>query len=385
MHNEFEITAPLNVRGSGSSFRVMDQAGNRAGKQIPPFTSINLPSADTPLLPGAHRSNFDLNIPKTCKIMPMKRILFSVIIILFSVASKGQNTANLRMNLEKNRVYRFRSSSEQTITQTINGVQQTTESKVAYVMSMKMIDSNQDFMVAEVHFDTLINHTNTMGKAVSVSSVNEGDIRSSESADVLSCIMNRLSKNALYVKIDYTGKPVEVVNAAILPRLVLNDTANITIQGPAGQEVKKQLAETVSETNLKTMVEMFTHYLPGREVSKGEQWTITNQLTSGGMMLDIVTTYRLDRLDGDKAWISSESAIKASDNAAPIESGGATVTYGDLKGISRADMVIDAFTGLRIEETGKTSISGTLGISAAGFSMQMPMEIKGENKVIVLQ
>jgi hypothetical protein len=48
-------------------------------------------------------------------------------------------------------------------------------------------------------------------------------------------------------------------------------------------------------------------------------------------------------------------------------------------------MVIDAFTGLRIEETGKTSISGTLGISAAGFSMQMPMEIKGENKVIVLQ
>lgn len=102
-------------------------------------------------------------------------------------------------------------------------------------------------------------------------------------------------------------------------------------------------------------------------------------------MLDIVTTYRLDRLDGDKAGIIAESAIKASDNAAPIESGGATVTYGDLKGMSRADMVIDARTGLRIEENGKTSITGTLGISAAGFSMQMPMDIKGETKVIVVQ
>ncbi len=315
----------------------------------------------------------------------MKRIIYSVIIILFSVALNAQGTANLRMNPEKNRVYRFRSSSEQTVTQTINGVQQTTESRVIYAMSMKMIDANQDFMVAEVRFDTLLTHTNTMGKVVSVSSANEGDIRSSESADVLSCIMNRLSKNSLYVKIDYAGKPLEIVNAAILPQLVLRDTASITLQGAVAQAVKKQAAETVSETNLKTMVAMFTHYLPGREVTKGEKWTITNQLISGGMMLDIVTTYRLDRLDGDKAGIIAESAIKASDNAAPIESGGATVTYGDLKGMSRADMVIDARTGLRIEENGKTSITGTLGISAAGFSMQMPMDIKGETKVIVVQ
>ncbi|MGE5347649.1 MAG: DUF6263 family protein [Actinomycetota bacterium] len=315
----------------------------------------------------------------------MKRIIYSVIIILFSVALNAQGTANLRMNPEKNRVYRFRSSSEQTVTQTINGVQQTTESRVIYAMSMKMIDANQDFMVAEVRFDTLLTHTNTMGKVVSVSSANEGDIRSSESADVLSCIMNRLSKNSLYVKIDYAGKPLEIVNAAILPQLVLRDTASITLQGAVAQAVKKQAAETVSETNLKTMVAMFTHYLPGRKVTKGEKWTITNQLISGGMMLDIVTTYRLDRLDGDKAGIIAESAIKASDNAAPIESGGATVTYGDLKGMSRADMVIDARTGLRIEENGKTSITGTLGISAAGFSMQMPMDIKGETKVIVVQ
>jgi hypothetical protein len=61
------------------------------------------------------------------------------------------------------------------------------------------------------------------------------------------------------------------------------------------------------------MIAMFTHYLPGREVSKGEEWTILNQLTSGGMMLDIETTYRLDRLEGDRAVITAEAAIKASD------------------------------------------------------------------------
>ena len=315
----------------------------------------------------------------------MKKLLFPVIIILFSVALNAQEKTGLRMNLEKNKVYRFRSASEQTVTQTINGVQQTTESKVTYIMSLKMLDATPEFMVTEVRFDTLLTNTNTMGKVVTVSSAVEGDITSSESADVLSCVMNRLSKNALYVKIDYTGKPVEIVNARLLPQIVLKDTAGITLQGPTGQAVKRQAAETVSENNLKAMIAMFTHYLPGKEVSKGEEWTIVQQMTSGGMMLDIATTYRFDGLDGDRAGITAVSAIKASDNAVPIESGGATVTYTDLKGMSKANMVIDALTGLRIEETGKTHISGTLGISAPGFSMQMPMDINGETKIGIIQ
>ena len=315
----------------------------------------------------------------------MKKLLFPVIIIIFSVALNAQEKTGLRMNLEKNKVYRFSSTAEQTVTQTINGVQQTTESKVTYIMSLKMLDATPEFMVTEVRFDTLLTNTNTMGKVVTVSSAVEGDITSSESADVLSCVMNRLSKNALYVKIDYTGKPVEIVNARLLPQIVLKDTAGITLQGPTGQAVKRQAAETVSENNLKAMIAMFTHYLPGKEVSKGEEWTIVQQMTSGGMMLDIATTYRFDGLDGDHAGITAVSAIKASDNAVPIESGGATVTYTDLKGMSKANMVIDALTGLRIEETGKTHISGTLGISAPGFSMQMPMDINGETKIGIKQ
>ena len=315
----------------------------------------------------------------------MKKIVLSLIIILLTVASHAQGTVNLRLNLEKNRVYRYRSASEQTVTQTINGVQQTTESKVTYSMSVKMLDATPEFMVTEVRFDTLLTNTNTMGKVITINSVNEGDIRSSESSDVLSCIMNRLSKTALNVKIDYAGKPVEIVNAGILPQMILKDTADITLQGPTGQAVKKQAAESVSSGNLKSMIAQFTHFLPGREVSKGDEWTITQQLTSGGMMLDIVTNYRFDSLEGEMAAITAESSVKASDNAVPIESGGATVTYGDIKGMSRANMVVDARTGLRISENGKTHISGNLGISAAGFSMQMPMDINGETKIIAIQ
>ena len=315
----------------------------------------------------------------------MKKILLSFTTILFCLSLVAQNTANLKLNLEKNKVHRFKSVSEQVITQTINGVQQTTESKVNYTLSLKMIDATSDFIITEVHFDTLITNTNAMGKVTTMSSVVEGDIKSAKTDDVISSIMNRLSKNALYVKMDFTGKPFEIVNLNMLSGLIMKDTSSITLTGQMATAVKKEITNMTSENSLKTMINMFTWFLPGKEVSAGDTWTITQQMNSGGMMLDIITTYHLDGLNGNNANITVESDIKAAENAVPIEAGGAKVTYNDLKGLSKSNMVIDIRTGLIVEDKAKTHIAGNLGISGPGFSMQMPMDINGESKVIALQ
>ena len=315
----------------------------------------------------------------------MKKIMLSFTVLTFCAAILAQNPANLKMNLEKNKVYRLKSVTEQTITQTINGVQQTTESKVNYTMSLKMIDATADYMITEVRFDTLITHTNAMGKTDSFSSVSAGDIKSAETADVLSYIMNRLSKNALYVKMDFAGRPFEIVNLKMLSDLVLKDTSSITLTGPTAAAVKKQIISSVSDSDLKTMIGMFTWQLPGKQVSVGDSWNITQQLNSGGMLLDIITTYHLYGTEGDFAKVTVESNIRTAANARPIESGGATVTYDDIKGLSKSTLVIDMRTGLKVEDNGKTHVTGNLGISAPGFSMQMPMDINGTSKVIALQ
>jgi hypothetical protein len=315
----------------------------------------------------------------------MKKTFLSIIAVIASISVVAQTTATLKMNLEKNKVYRLKSVSEQVITQTMNGVQQTTESKVNYTISLKMIDATSDFMIAEVHFDTLITNTNAMGKVTTMSSVSEGDIKSAKTDDVISSIMNRLSKNALYVKMDFTGKPFEIVNSKMLSDLILKDTSSITLTGPTAAAVKKEITNMISDNSLKTMINMFTWSLPGKQVSTGDTWKISQQMNSGGMMLDIITTYHLDGLNGNNANITVESDIKAAENAAPIESGGAKVTYNDLKGLSKSNMVIDIRTGLLVEDKAKSHIAGNLGISAPGFSMQMPMDINGESKVISLQ
>jgi hypothetical protein len=282
-------------------------------------------------------------------------------------------------------VYRLKSVSEQTITQTVNGNQQTVDSRVNYTLSMKMIDVTPDFMITEIHFDTLVTNTNSMGKTVSFTSTLEGNIKSSETGDIMSCIMNRLSKSALFVKMDFTGRPIEIVNAKMLSDLVLKDTSSITLTGPMAAAVKMQVANTISDDNLKTMIGMFTWCLPAKQVSSGDDWNVTQQMNSGGMTLDIITAYHLDGISGNYANITAESNIKASENAVPIKSGGASITYDNLQGLSKSNMVIDIRTGLIVEDKAKTHISGNLGISAPGLSMQMPMDINGESRVTALQ
>ncbi|MCX6320403.1 MAG: DUF6263 family protein [Bacteroidia bacterium] len=315
----------------------------------------------------------------------MKKILLSCVAVLFCISIMAQNSVNLKMNLEKNKVYRFSSASEQTITQTVNGNQQTIDSKTNNTVSIKMIDATADFMITEVRFDTLITNTNSMGKTVNISSVSEGNIKSTETADVMSCIMNRLSKNALYIKMDFTGKVLEIVNSKMLSDVIMKDTSSIALTGPMASAVKTQIINLISDKTLKTMVETFTYYLPGKQVSAGDNWNVTLNTNSGGMTLDIITSYHLDGVNGDAANITAESNIKAAENAAPMESGGAKITYDDIKGLSKSNMVIDIRTGLLVEDKAKTHIAGTLGVSVQGMSMQIPMDINGTSKVIALQ
>ena len=103
------------------------------------------------------------------------------------------------------------------------------------------------------------------------------------------------------------------------------------------------------------------------------------------MSLDIITDYHLNGINGSNADISAESKIKASPNAEPMNSGGAKITYDDLSGLSKSTLLIDTKTGLLIEDKGKSHITGNLGLTMPGMSMQIPMEITSTSKVSILK
>jgi hypothetical protein len=310
----------------------------------------------------------------------MKKIILSFAAVLAGISLMAQNTADLKLNLEKNKVYRFKSTSEQTISQTMNGVQQTTQVKSNSSSSLKMVDATTDFLIAEVRFDTTITNTNAMGNVVIISSAVEGNIQSAEMGEVMSCIMNRLSKNPLYVKLDYTGRVIEIVNSKMLSDVILKDTGSIS--GQTAPVIKMQVKNTINDKAFRSMVEMLSYNLPGKQVSAGDKWDITAPMNSGGMALDIITSYKLDAISGTAAKITAESNITVSPNTEPMEFSGAKITYGDLKGLGKSNLVIDTPTGLPVENKSKIHISGNMNVSAPGMNMQIPMEIDSESKVV---
>lgn len=313
----------------------------------------------------------------------MKKAILVSLLTMAGFSIMAQDAVDLRLNLEKNKAYRFRSTSVQNITQTINGVQQTSTVNTRNVSSIRVMDVKPEFLVAEIRFDTMITTTNTMGKLVTMNSANNGNIASGEMAEVMSCILNRLSKNPLYAKISYSGKVLEIVNAKMLSEIILKDTAQIT--GATASALKTQAAGNADPKTLISMVEMVTGELPGNPVKKGETWTSTNSINSGGMSLDIVTTYELGQAGESVTGVIAESDIHPSPNAVPIKASGATVDYQNLRGTGKSNIELDRQTGLTLKSSTKTHITGTLQVSAQGFNIQMPMEVDGESSTVAIQ
>ncbi|NJO70208.1 MAG: hypothetical protein HC830_13825, partial [Bacteroidetes bacterium] len=308
----------------------------------------------------------------------MKKLLLFFVATTLGISIMAQD-ADLKLKLEKNKVYRFKSVSTQNISQTINGMEQTTTSGNDAVMSLKMIDATAGLIVAEVRFDTIITNTNTMGKQVKITSASEGNIASEDAGEVMSAIMNRLSKNAIYVKLNATGEVTEIVNLALLRDIILKDTGAISPK--LAPMLKPQIKNTVTLEALKTMINAFTFNLPAKQVKKGEQWNINVPVSSGGMSLEIATNYILESIKDNVAVVKAESGIKAAANAAPLEYPGAKITYDGIQGIGKSNMSFNTSTGLIIENVTKTNITGDLNVNASGMSMQIPMKITGETFV----
>jgi hypothetical protein len=248
-----------------------------------------------------------------------------------------------------------------------------------------MMEATPTFIVTEIRIDSLSTKTNAMGNSENMSSTVEGNIASEKTSEIMSYFMNRMTKNPIYAKLDFTGKVNEIVNAKMLSDMILKDTSAITLSEPSASAIKTQVVNMVSENAFKTIIEMFTFCLPGKSIASGESWSLPTSINSGGMFLDINTTYKLDGISGNKASVTAESNIKAAANAVPMESGGAKITYDDLKGLSKAEISIDINTGLVIENTSKTHLAGTLGVAVAGMNMQIPMDITSDSKILSLQ
>ncbi len=308
----------------------------------------------------------------------MKTIFSFLLMSAMFFSLSAQKSVRLKYNLELNKTYRAKQSSIQDTKQTVQGNQQSVQVTNTIVMSLKPLKIDDSSMIAEVRFDTIIIITST--PQMEINSSKEGDLHSTDPGKVLECFLNRLSNSTILVKMTNAGKVTGIMNIDQVAASVLQDADSI--QGPAAASVKNRAEMIVGEKSIKTMIEGFTAYLPGNEVKVGDKWDSNLKISSGGMDMEMNTTYKLNKLDNNMAEISGDVIIDSS-GSEPMEMNGAKITP-DIRGIGKTEITVDAQTGWIVKGSYKQQLKGDLNVSAPGTSMQIPVEINSDGEVVAL-
>jgi len=307
----------------------------------------------------------------------MKKIISTTAAILVSVVLMAQTSANLKLNLEKNKAYRVKSKSEQNTTITVGGNVQLVETKTQTSISLKPISAGDGFMMAEVRFDTTI--TKISMPKMEINSTKTGSINSSNNEDVMNCIMNRFSKAVFNVKLSLSGNVIEISNLK-----AISEELNKSIDSIQGQmaTIKTQLVQMLGESTIKGSIEAITAYLPGKQVNVGDKWDSNIKMSGGGLSMSINSNYKLKKITGNQAEIAADVTIEPASQE-PTVINGMPMTY-DIRGLGKSNITVDTKTGWMSKASSKSHLQGNMNIKAQGNDMQIPLEVDSSTEVIAL-
>lgn len=299
----------------------------------------------------------------------MKTIVSTLLMAIFSISIMAQSPAKLKYNLEKNKIYKVKSTVSQNQKRTMQGVDQVTEVENTLYFSMKALNQAPDFFIAEVKFDTIKNSV-SMPKMEFTSSL-EGDMKSEKTDDIMNCALNRLSKSTLLVKMAYSGHVIDIMNQPIVAKTVLMDVDSI--KGQNAVMLKPRIEMMVQKEDLKSMIENITVLHPNKDVKKGDKWSTQYTSTNSGFGFLVSTDYTLNELDKKEAAISGEVSFEPA-ALKPMEMNGAKISM-ELRGKGKTEIKINPVSGWVINSKSDIQMSGNMNVEAQGQSFPIPMEI----------
>lgn len=302
----------------------------------------------------------------------MKKSLLSLAIaVVIALSSTCFAATTLKFNLEKGKSYKVKTTSQQTIAMTVNGMQMNMEIKNISVTSLSPKSLEKDYFIAQVKFDSIVNDMSMPQGTMKMNSNKPGDPKNP--MEVGGFAMFHLCKNPLEVKLSYSGKVLEIVNIK-----AINDSLNKvidTLSEPTKGQLKSVIEMMASESALKSMIEVLTAYLPEKAVDKGDKWESKTILKPSGMEFQVITNYKLKSITVNQAELSGDAVIESSADGT-MNMNGMKIPY-EMRGISSSESTIDPQTGWVIKGKSKSKLQGSMTFGGNAS----PMEINGTSEI----
>jgi hypothetical protein len=300
----------------------------------------------------------------------MKTLISSAFLALLGISVMAQTPANLKLNLEKGKVYNIKSTSKQTIQQTANGQTFNLNVFSNTVVSYKVLKQENDIMDVELKFDTIAS------KISSPMFNKETNSAKPAGSDPLEKIMNKVSAFKLIAKISTAGKFIDFVNYGKFKDNVL--FVLDSIPATKRDQAKMQADMVIKEPAIRSMVEPLFAYLPEKTVKTGDTWETSYFRVASNISLLTLNSFTLKAVDKNQATVSGKSDIESIPSTDP-----AAQMSQDLKGNMTFDSSLDMATGIALKSTAKGHIAGTVTMKNNGNEMKIPMVMDSESETIM--
>ncbi|NDV59586.1 DUF6263 family protein [Bacteroides sp. 519] len=288
----------------------------------------------------------------------MKKALFVVLWVCVGLTAMAQITLNF--NPEKGSKYEYQMEMIQKISQDIMGQKMDMNQKMVLTYDMDIIaksatESTIEFMYKDVVYNlgsAMINASYD-SKSTTPPSGNVNEMM----AKIFSCLLNK--KFTLVLTADGSVKSVEGMQA------IIDDMMKAMGNDMAAQQMGQQMSQQFGDEAMKASFEQAFKIYPGKAIKAGDSWTIAQQIGTGGMDMNLNTTYTLKSTNGNIAPADVKSTING--------------LNGQLTGTQEGSIEFDIKSGLPMTSKMVQKVGGK--VSANG--MEIPMDITSNINIYV--
>lgn len=300
----------------------------------------------------------------------MKKNLLSIFTLVLCSSVFSQSTVMLKFNLEKDKVYKMKTTSNQNVVSSFNGNSFTSTVNSLSSISYKLVSEDNDMMNIEFRFDSIQSKSTSPGGTRETNSATIA-----KKTEYLEQLMNRFSSNSIIAKISTSGKFSGFVDYKTFRDNILLGLDSVPDNKK--DQFKKQIDMVVKESSIQSMIEPLFAYMPDKEVKAGDKWETSYTLAGGGMSGMIFNAITLGSSDLNSAQLEMTSELES----IPNTDENAAMSF-DIKGNSTGTITIDTKTGLIINSTEKKKYSGSMTVKNQGKTMNIPMTIEAQTEII---
>ncbi len=280
-------------------------------------------------------------------------ITLGLLFIFQSVESIAQEKVLLRLNLEEGKTYSITTTTNQDISQTIMGMDQSIKQGMGFTYDLRVLERNWngDHKVDMTFSKVKYSNESSMG-----SSNYDSEDPSSE-PDQQSRAYAAMLDQTLGMTMNSRGKVQEVTGVeGFIDHMA--DFFGLN-EGAETDEFKQALSEEFGPDQLSEQFGGISIEFPEEEIGVGSSW-VDVQSTTTSFPLTISTTYTVTSINNSKVFLDVESDVNAESSDEEVqEVNGMEMKY-DIAGKQNGTMTIDLNTGLTIESSITQDFSGTV-------------------------